>query len=193
MPYRLVLSEHVEEKTRDVGENVFFDDLSSDYKVYMLYYPGAMPNQDLEDKLKSFGTITGANLFINIGRLNDPNYEKIRNKFNIKKLPVIIVTAIDELASAPGNFSTAFVRIDSKNLLNSPDRLMECLQQLFNLFIGGEISEAISEFKKDKLNVLVSQLKNMLKHAIKEIWEFIDERDISVSWIEGKFELKRSG
>jgi hypothetical protein len=193
MPYRLVLSEHVEEKTRDVGENVFFDDLSSDYKVYMLYYPGAMPNQDLEDKLKSFGTITGANLFINIGRLNDPNYEKIRNKFNIKKLPVIIVTAIDELASAPGNFSTAFVRIDSKNLLNSPDRLMECLQKLFNLFIGGEISEAISEFKKDKLNVLVSQLKNMLKHAIKEIWEFIDERDISVSWIEGKFELKRSG
>lgn len=193
MPYRLVLSEHVEEKTKDVGENVFFDDLSSDYKVYMLYYPGAMPNQDLENKLQSFGTITGANLFINIGRLNDPNYEKIRNKFNIKKLPVIIVTAIDELASAPGNFSTAYVRIDSKNLLNSPDRLMECLQKLFNLFIGGKISEAMSEFKKDKLNVLISQLKNMLTHAIKEIWEFIDERDISVSWIEGKFELKRSG
>lgn len=193
MPYQLVLSELTDEKTKDFGENIFFDDLPFDYKVYMFYYPSAMPNEDLENKLQSFGKITGANLFINIGRLNDPNYKKIQNKFNIKKLPVIIITAIDKLASTPDNLSTAYVRIDSKNLLNSPDKLMECLQKLFNLFIGGDISEALSEYKKDKLKVFIARLKNMLTHAIKEIWEFIDERDISVSWIEGKFELKRSG
>ena len=73
MAYKLVLSEPVEAGTRDVGENVFFDDLSPDYRVFMFYYPGAMPNQDLEDKLRSFGEMTGSNLFVNIGRFDDPN------------------------------------------------------------------------------------------------------------------------
>ena len=193
MPYKLILSEAVEAKTKTVGENVFFDDLSSDYKVYMFYYPGAMRNQDLEGKLRSLGGIAGSNLFVNIGRFDDPNYDKIVNKFKIKKTPVIVVTAIDKLASAPGIFSTAYVRIDSKSLLESPDRLLECLQKLFHLFIAGKISEAMSEYKKDKLNLVIGRFKEIVKHGFQEVWQFIDERDIAFSWIEGKLELKRSG
>ena len=137
--------------------------------------------------------MTGSNLFINIGRYDDPNYDKIVNKFNIKKTPVVLVTAIDELASAPGIFSTAYVRVDNKSLLESPERLLECLQKLFHLFIAGKVSEAMSEYKKDKLNLFASRFMEILKHGFQEIWQFIDKRDISFSWIEGKLELKRSG
>lgn len=193
MPYKLILSEAVEERTRAVGENVFFDDLSPDYKVFMFYYPSAMPNQDLEAKLRNLGEMTGSNLFVNIGRYDDPNYDKIVNKFNIKKTPVIIVTGVDELASAPGIFSTAYVRIDNKSLLESSERLLECLQKLFHLFIAGKVAEAMSEYKKDKLNLFASRFMEILKHGFQEIWQFIDRRDISFSWIEGKLELKRSG
>jgi hypothetical protein len=193
MPYKLILSEAVEETTKAVGENVFFDDLSPDYKVFMFYYPSAMANQDLEAKLRSLGGMTGSNLFVNIGRWDDPNYDKVVKKFNIKKMPVIIVTAIDQLASAPGIFSTAYVRVDNKSLLESPERLLECLQKLFHLFIAGKVSEAMKEYKKDKLNLFASHFMEILKHGFQEIWQFIDKKDISFSWIEGKLELKGSG
>ena len=192
MSYQLVLK-IVDEKTKEVGENVFFDNLPSDYKVYMLYYPRAMPNEDLESALRNLGNITGKNLFVNIGRLNDPNYEKIAKKFNIENLPVIIVTAIAKLASPSTEFSTVYVKIEDRRLLNSPNLAIECVQTLFNLFIQEKISEALSQHKKYKRDALISHLKDIITNALKGIWEFIKERDINVCLLEGKFELKRSG
>ncbi|KAF5428645.1 hypothetical protein C5S39_10980, partial [Candidatus Methanophagaceae archaeon] len=108
MHYQLVLREliDVEKGIKAVGENVFFDDLPSDCKVFALYYPAAVPNEDLENALRNLGNITGKNLFVNIGRLDDPNYDEIVDKFKIRNSPVIIVTAIDKLASPPTEFST---------------------------------------------------------------------------------------
>lgn len=186
MVYQLILSELIEEKTKEVGENIFLENLPSDYEVYLLYYPGGIPNEDLEHKLRKLGDSTGKNLLINIGRLNDPNYRKIANKFNIKNLPIIIVTAIDKLASSPTQFSTAYAKIDSKRLLNSPDLAIECVQKLFNLFIEGKISEAMSQVDTDKRNVLINNVLN-------GIWEIIGGRDISISLFDGKFEIKKSG
>lgn len=201
MPYQLVLRELIDEGKgrgiKDVGENVFFDNLPSDCKVFTFYYPAAMPNEDLESVLRNLGNITGKNLFVNIGRLNDPNYGKIATKFNIKNLPVIIVTAIDKLASLPTEFSTTYVRIDSKKLLNSPNLATECVQTIFNLFIQGKISEAMSKVKRYERDALISHIKGImtdaLKDALKGMSKFFEERDIIVSLIEGKFELKRSG
>ena len=186
MPYQLVLSELIDKETRKVGENVFFDNLPSDYEVFIFYYPGAMPNEELESKLRNLGDITGKNLFVNLGRLNDPKYKKIRNKYQIKNLPVIIVTAIDKLASPPTEFSTAYVKIDSKRLLKSPNYAIECVQTVFNLFIGGEISKALRQPNR-------SYLKAIIADALKGMKKFLDERDITVSLMEGKFELRRSG
>lgn len=193
MTYQLVLSELVDATTRDVAENVFFDNLPSNYEVYLLYYSGAEPNEGLETKLRDLGKDTGKNLFVNIGRLSDPNYKKIRNKFDIKNLPVIIITAIDTLASLPTEFSTAYVRIDDEKLLKSPDLVIKCVQRLFNLFIDKKISEALNQFKIDQRGLLLSHLKSIVTNAIKEVWKFFLERDISVSLTEGKFELKKSG
>lgn len=81
-----------------------------------------MPNEDLEEKLE-----LRRNLFVNIGRLNDPQYSKIRNKFEIKNFPVIIMTAIDELASLKNEdncYSTAYVRLDNKELFEAVDPMM---------------------------------------------------------------------
>ena len=99
MTYRLVLTETFDQKTKDVGDNVFLDDLSNEYKVYVFYYPEITPNEVLKKKLRLLGDISGKNLFVNIGRRNDPNFNKILNKFEIRDYPVIIVTAITNLAS----------------------------------------------------------------------------------------------
>ena len=113
-----------------------------------------MPNEDLENKLRKFGNIIGKNLFVNIGRLNDPNYKKIASRFEIRDLPVIIITAIDGLSSVKTEryYSTFFVRLDSKILLHSVDLTIKSIEQLFNLFIGGQISEALSQYRHDQRN-----------------------------------------
>lgn len=197
MPYQLVLRELIDEGKgkgiKDVGENVFFDNLPSDCKVFAFYYPAAMPNEDLESALRNLGNIMGKNLFVNIGWLNDDKYEMITKHFDIKRFPVIIVTAIDKLASLPTEFSTTYVRIDSKEILNSPNLAIECVQTIFNLFIQGKISEARNQVKGYERDALISHLKGIITNALKGMRKFLGERDIIVSLIEGKFELRRSG
>ena len=153
-----------------------------------------MPNEDLEHKLRKFGNIIGKNLFVNIGRLNDPNYKKIASRFEIRDLPVIIITAIDGLSSVKTEryYSTFFVRLDSKILLHSGDLTIKSIEQLFNLFIGGQISEALSQYRHDQRNAFLSKLKVVILNSLKVIAKFLSDRDISISLLEGKFELKRS-
>jgi hypothetical protein len=191
MPYRLVLSEPVVgEKTRDVGENVFFSDLPSDYQVYVLYYPGTSLNKDLANKLRNLGKIAGKNLFVNMAKLDDPNYRMIVNRFGIRTFPTIIITAIDRLASPPTEYSTAYVKIDNKGLLNSPDLAFECVQKMFNLFIDGKIAEAVREQNRD---LLMSRIRGILGNALKGLLGYLKEWDISFSFIQGKLELKPRG
>jgi hypothetical protein len=116
MAFRLVLTERPE-PGKDFGENVFLDNLPSDYKVYVFSYPAEMPDTTLEDKLRDLGNITGNNLFVNVGRLDDPQHDKIVKLFgvNLKRVPFPVVlltflgsTGVDakELNSEiPGRFA----------------------------------------------------------------------------------------
>ncbi|MGH7807529.1 MAG: hypothetical protein ACRENT_05500 [Thermodesulfobacteriota bacterium] len=194
MPYQLILSERVGgDVYKDVGENVFIDNLPADCEVYLLYYPGAMPNEEVEAKLRALGEMTGKNLFVNIGRLNDPNFKKIAGAFDIKKLPAIAITADAKFASPPNEFLTAYVRIDDKKFLSSPNELIACIEALFNLFIQGEVSEAIREFEKAKRDKFISDVKGVVLGALKGVAAYLEKLEITVSLLEGKLELKKSG
>jgi len=181
MSYQLVLYESMKEITKEVGENIFFDSLPSDSEVYLLYYPGAMPNKELENRLRDFGNNAGKNLFVNIGRLNDPNFKKIVNKFNIENFPVIIVTADSRLASL--EFETAYVKLDNKNLLNSSDLAIDCAQKLFLLFIQEKISEALRQPDVYDRKVIISRLNGVISTVLKGI-------EFSASLFGGKLEVK---
>src|SRR5918992_2121694 len=93
-----------------------------DYKVFVLYYPGTFRNREFEAKLHKLEDSLGKNLFIRIGRANDPDYNRISKLFGITKLPVIIVTGTEDIASLKRDTatSTLYVRIDDVNLLD-PD------------------------------------------------------------------------
>lgn len=193
MPYQLVLSESGEEGDRDVGENIFLDNLPSDYSIYLFYYPSPVGNPELEQILRNLGDMTGTNLFVNMGKLNDPKYRSIANQFDIKTLPVIIVSGLEDLASDSTGSYTAFVKIDSGRMLNAPDQLLESLNKIFNLFITGQISEAIKQERRDERNLLLRRLGNVVASAMTGVGKYIADTDISVSVMQGKFELKRSG
>jgi len=187
MPYRLIFTEPDENGTKAVGESVFLDNLPRDFKVYLLYYSGAVPDEELEVRLRSLGNATGGNLFVNIGRLSDPNYKWIQKKFGINPLPVLVMTGIEELASARSEAATAYVRLDGKALLRSPDVTIECVQRLFNLYIGGELAEAMRLGKRDQF---LARLKQVVLTPLRGIKDFVAERDISISVIDGTLTLK---
>jgi hypothetical protein len=197
MSYRFVLSEKKDKDIvkdiheRDVGENIIFENLTDEYKVYVLYYPGVNRNEDLEGGLRNLGKITGKNLLVNISSLDDPKYGMISRMFGFDHLPVIIITAIDKLSSSPNQFCSLYVKIDDKNLLNESKLAIDCVQKLFDLFIKGEISEAIKYYDASKQDAFFSHIKNLIKNSFKALGKILENYDIAISLIEGKFELKR--
>lgn len=190
MSFSLVLLKKSEE-AKDFGENVYFDRLPPDCEVYIFYYPGPIRNSELERKLKDFGNETGKNLFINIGKLNDPNFKKITREFGIRKFPVLIVTGVGKLAAmqTETNYSTAFVRLDNQELLKNPDRTIETSSKIFALFISGRIAEALHQGKWDQRIQVLSKIKKTLLTVAKTL----NEKDVSVSFLEGRFEIANRG
>jgi hypothetical protein len=171
----------------------FFTDLPTDYKVFLLYYRAAMGNQDLEDKLTELGESAGNNLLVNLGSVSDPNYNLIVKRFDIKKFPVIILTAVADLASPNNGDLTAYAKLDNEHLLSSPEKTVECAERLFNLFIQGKVAGAISTAKWTQRAELAGAISHVFVDALKAVAGFIASRDLSVSVLEGKFEVKRSG
>ena len=193
MSYILVRTEKPGEGqvTKDSGENVFLADLPAEYKVYAFYYSGAIRNEALATRLRELGRTTGNNLFVNIGTLGDPDYEEIERLFAIKDLPVIVITALSTLASPADEYLTSFARLDNKHLLDSPDRATKCVEQLFNLFIQGKIREAVSNARWQQRKEALIVVGNAIAAAFKPVGDLIFKRDISISVLEGKFELKQ--
>jgi hypothetical protein len=193
MSYQLVLTEKPSAGTRDVGDNVFLDNIPPSYKVYLFYYAGAMGNDLLEEGLRKLGENTGQNLFVNIGKFNDPKFDEIKNRFEITKFPVVVITAVSDLASLTNDYLSAYARLDSKHLLDSPDRTVQCALETFGLFLQGKVVEALAKAKSSQRTELLKWLGGLVTGVLKPVLKFIDERDISFSVAEGKFELKKSG
>jgi hypothetical protein len=195
MSYRLVLSPALTEggAAKDFGENIFLEQLDAEYKVFLFYYPGNLVDAAMEKKLKGLGGISGKNLFVNIGRLNDPSLDKIAKSFSIRNYPVVVVTATSPLASPPEEHLSAFALLDNKAILSSPERTCECVQALMNLFLQGKVSEAVSHAKWAQRAAATERLVQMLAGPLKALGGFIAGRDLTVSIAEGKFELKKSG
>lgn len=192
MSYRLVLTKSPQEdmNSKDVGDNVFLENLSRSYQVYLFYYPGHMP-LDVEQRLSDLGKKTGANLFVNLSKLDDPNYKKLVNYFGIRKLPVVILFATSELSSPPDISCNAFVRIDNEGVLQSPDQAIELITTIFNLFIGGKVAEALKEVAKSERKLLFERIRSIFTGLIKGVGKFIDERNFSISVKDGKFDITK--
>ena len=194
MTYSLVLAERpLEGRAKDVGENVLLSDLTNEYKVFAFYYPSALGNPDLEDALRGLGDLTGKNLLVNLGRLDDPNFDRIIKLFNIKSYPVITVTATAQLASPPDEYLNAYVRLENDRLLSDPVRAVTLLQEVYSLFLAGDIARALSKVKWTQRSEGLRALAAAIVDGLRHLAGFVAERDIKVSVMEGRFELTKSG
>jgi hypothetical protein len=200
--------ELLEEKSIDgeraVGRDVILDNLKYDYKVFLFYYSGASSYDELEKKLEDLGKRAGNNLFVNISDLADPKFDLIASKFQIRNTPVIVITGVEGIASLGSSpprpsteppttsetYSTAFVRIDNKDLLKSTDVAIESATKVFNLFLQGEIKKALVESKFDEKKVKRSKILGKIISALNEIRNFMWQKDVEVEFAGFKLATK---
>lgn len=193
MTYSLVLRPPPETVvTKDIGENVFLADLSHEYKVFAFYYPTAMRNQELEAKLRDLGDLTGTNLLVNMGKLNDPALGKITQAFQIDTYPVIVVTATAALGGVPGQGISTYVRLDNGKLLADPARTVTLVQEIYGLFLRGEVADAISKAKWTQRTELLRAVAARITGGLRALAGFVADRDIKISLTQGSFELSKS-
>jgi hypothetical protein len=178
--------------TKDIGENIFLSDLGAEYKVFAFYYPSAMGDEGLEEGLRKLGALTGKNLFVNIGKLDDPSLNQIVTAFEIDSYPVVVVTATSELAGPDGEYLTAFARIDEGRLVGDPEKLVTLVQELYGLFLRGEIAAAMAKAKRKQRLEIVRAVAATIGRALKGLGGWVADRDVKVSVLEGKFELTKS-
>jgi hypothetical protein len=179
-------------KERAVGESVFLANLPTRPKVFAFFYPGNTDTEEVEKRLRALGHRTGDNLFINFGTLDDDDYKQAVEHFGIGALPVIVVTAVGPLAATPEG-ETTFVRLDGKSLFAKPDELVQTLEKLFNLFLGGKILQAI-------MIGWTQQGKAAVAAAGERVWAIIQpaitwaaKKDIKLEFATAKIEVKESG
>ena len=196
MAYELVLTEKEPEGAGRPPKGIstsFYTDLPQDYEVFLLYFRESMPDKALEKALVALGKNMGKNLLVNLNSAADTSYKMIVERFGIEKFPVIIMTAVGDLAAVSDGSVTTFAKLDSEALLSSPEKTVECAEQLFNLFMQGKVKEAISTAKWTQRTELLKSLGSVVGDGLKAVGKFISTYSISFSAIEGKFELKRSG
>ncbi len=168
MAYRLVISAP---KGKGSG-SLFFDNLSFDYKVFMFYYPHPAEalNEKLESRLQDMGNKAGENIFVNIGRTDDPKLDTMVNLFDIKRYPVIVVSAVGALASLPYIFSWDAIPG------NDNERLINFLKQNFGIdWVKKAKIEKIDSGKTIKASTEIKSLLLKLNNEENQVYLKIDD------------------
>ena len=190
MSYELVLNE-TDGGGKAGGENIFVANLPAEIPVYVFYYPAETRSPELERALRSLGERTGTNLFVNMGRLDDPQFNKIARAFDIKSLPAVVVTGIADLAAPTGETMNTYVRLDKK-LLSSSETAIGHIEHLYLLFLRGEVAEAIKSNASMNRGELLKKLRQFFARAVKGLTGYLSSRDFSVSVLEGRLEITKS-
>lgn len=189
--YSLVLATEASEGTRALGEKLFLDALPHAYPVYIFYYPAEMPSSRLEARLRQLGNDTGENLFVNMGSLADPSFSKIVTFFEITSFPAVVVTATADLAAPDGEPGNTYVRFDGP-ILDDEGAAISHIEKAYLLFLQGEVKRAVSGLHRSKFALIAERIAAVLTRALKTFGGYLSSRDISVSVVEGRFEVKRS-
>jgi hypothetical protein len=183
------------EPSRALGEDVMLDDLPTDAKVFVFFFPGDMSTgtDDLQDRLRALGRRTGSNLFVDIGSLADKDYPAAAERFGLVALPAIVVTATSPLAASPEG-DTAFVRLDAQSLFAKPELLTRTVEQLFNLFLTNKVSQAVrlGTWHTGRA-ALAAVAERVWRSVVQPVVTWLAEREFTLNFFEGTLEVKPSG
>ena len=153
---------------RIVDRNVRLRGVPDDCRVYSFVFRQSQIDSRIKTELHAIGDESGLNLFVGLWDMSDPNYIKMNEIFNLGKLPAVIMTA-DSSLSTVSDTENAYVRIDDERLLDKPEEFTKLINELYNLFLRGDVTKAIRKTHSTQISILLSNLLKEIKTAIGEV------------------------
>lgn len=190
MTYAFILKELTEKGSRGLDEKHFLDGLLYDYKSFILYFPGIQRDNKFEERLTASLMDKGYDTLFNIKPVTDPNFQLIATTFNIRKVPIVIITAKSDysLLEYRGHFASIYFKLDKDNIDN-PSKAVDTVMKIRELFVNRTIYNIIQQ--NNKVELPISIIKTNIIKAITQLVP-VENNAISVYFADGKFEIEWS-
>jgi len=136
--------------------------------VYAFVFRQSKLDNKIRDELEQMGKELGSNLFVGLWDMSDPDYVKMNEIFKLGKLPAVVVTAESSLSTVSDTENT-YLRIDDKRLLEKPEEFLDLVNEIYNLFIRGDITKAIKKTYIKEISIFLSDLLKEIKNVIGKV------------------------
>ena len=173
-------------RVRAVEQKVMIDNLPQKFKTYLFYFPG--PNRtvyaDTESSLIQFALDAGGNLLASVILNDHLQFELFSRLFEVKNFPTIVITANSKLASIKSGKvrSTLFSILENKRLLKNPEKTLDSVGKMFNLFLRKDVRGAQKQSKKDQRFATLSHARDVFVGALGKI-------EVTVSVFKGLLDI----
>ena len=170
-----------------------WDEYPTDCKVYLLYFSGTTEFPDLVDRLRRLGERTGKNLAVGFIGLAEEKYQNLVSSFQVVKMPAIVITGSDAIASIKEGKAqrTIFVKFDNREKMSSTSQTMDALEQVYNLFLQNKFVEAANLSKNVEKDVKLEKFFKSLGEAVSKIGKYLDEHDFKIETSLGKIDITK--
>lgn len=164
-----------------------------DCEVYIFYIPGIIVYPELQKILTRWGKTTGKNAFVGLLSSDAPDYKTIIKYFKITKSPAVVISAKPAFATDDEleNPITAFARIDNKRVISNKDEIVECIQEVYNLFMRKQVINAVLAVKREGFKQTLSYyLGNLKDQTNRSLSEFFNNHEIAFDVFRGKIVIQ---
>jgi hypothetical protein len=159
--------------------------------VYAFVIRQLQVDDKIKNELVQMGKESGLNLFVGLWDMKDQDYFKLNKMFKLGKLPAIIMTAESSLSTVSDTDNT-FVRIDDKRLFSKPEELSDLVNELYSLFMDGQVINAIKKTRRKEISIFLTNLLVEIKNVVTKIArEIMDKYDIKFDFGTFKIDLTK--
>jgi hypothetical protein len=167
--------------------------IEKDCKVYCFVMGRTDLPDDFNNDLKNLGLEYENNLYVGMWNMGDDNYEIIVDRYNLRKLPCVVMTGLDTVSSI-GDDQYLYVRLGGRILetehLNDTKGL---IRELYNLIIAGELQQAVKEAKHKGISLFLADLARRLGKFSEKFLRLLSDLGLTVEYGGAKVTLGKSG
>lgn len=173
----------------DYNTSVTLATLQNDCKVYCFVFGKSDLSQELNNDLKGLGEEYGKNLFVGHWNMGDDNYQTLSEEYKFQKIPCIIVTSLEDFSNVEDG-KYAYVKLDGRLLRDEfVNETKNLIRELYNLFMRGEIRNAVTKAKHEGYKLLLVSIARKLGRFSEKFLRLLGDIGLTIDYAGAKIIL----
>lgn len=156
-------------------------EVPDDCLVYLYYIPGIQDNKALKDSLNDFGEQSGKNVYVGLWRKDATDLQETLSQFKVKSSPAVVIFG-NPNSTEEYNSGVVYAKINDQKLLNNLPMALDVINQTCNLFIQGDVNNAVKNAKSKVWRIKIS---DALKNLKTRIAKFLDNHSVTFDFTQG--------